>query len=229
MKRLSLVVLSLPLLLIAFSYGCKHQPAPVPIVIADSSICFERDVLPIFISNCTQSGCHNAASHEEGFQFTDYNSIVAKDFVAGNAEATELYEKITEKRSRKVMPPPPYSPLTQYEIAMIRTWINSGAENTTNCTTGSNCDTNVFTYSGAVAPIMQKYCLGCHAVNGNQSGIRLDNYNDLVQSAKNGAFLGAIKHDFGYKAMPQGGSMLPDCEIRQIEKWIAAGMQNIKR
>ena len=33
----------------------------------DTSLCFERDILPIFISNCAKSGCHDASSHQEGF------------------------------------------------------------------------------------------------------------------------------------------------------------------
>lgn len=222
-------------------YGCKHEPevAPQPVNNGnngggngnngnngtdDSTICFERDILPIFTSNCVQSGCHDAISRQDGYQFTDYNSIVSKDFVAGNADATELYEKITEDRQDKIMPPPPNNPLTAEQIALIRRWINEGAKNTTNCAT--KCDTNTYTYSGAVQPMLAKNCYGCHSSSAPSGGIVLDDYTDVKAIATAGDLLGAIRHEQGYSAMPQGANKLKDCEIRQVEKWAEAGMLN---
>lgn len=42
-----------------------------------------------------------------------------------------------------------------------------------------------------------------------------------------GSFLGSIKHNSSYSAMPKDGSMLPDCQIKLIEKWVADGAQII--
>lgn len=191
---------------------------------ADTGICFTRDILPIFVSNCAIPGCHDAVTRSEGFQFTDYNSIVAKEFVAGNADATELYEKITEDKADKIMPPPPNSPLTSAQIALIRRWINEGAKNTTNC--GSPCDTNKFTYAADIQPIFDKYCKGCHSGASAQKGILLDTYAGASATANGGRLLGAIRHETGFVAMPYGSNKLTDCDIRKIEKWVSAGAQN---
>lgn len=190
----------------------------------DTGICFQRDILPIFISNCAQSGCHDAISRQDGYQFTDYNSITAKNFVPGNANATELYEKITEDKADKIMPPPPASPLTTTQKDLIARWINEGAKNTTNC--GSSCDTNTFAFTADVKPIIDKYCVGCHTAIQAPQGIVLDSYSGIVNAVDNGGMLNAIRHEQGYSAMPQGGSKLSDCEIRTIEKWVEAGKQN---
>ena len=190
----------------------------------DTGICFTRDILPIFISNCAKAGCHDAVTKAEGFQFTDYNTITSKDFVAGNAAASELYQKMTEDKADKIMPPPPSTPLTAAQKELVRRWINEGAKNTSNC--GTQCDTNKFTFAADIKPITDKYCKGCHSGAAAPKGILLDSYTGVSASANGGRLLGAIKHTAGFTAMPQGGSKLTDCEIRQVEKWIAAGSQN---
>ncbi|HEY9176184.1 MAG TPA: c-type cytochrome domain-containing protein [Flavipsychrobacter sp.] len=190
----------------------------------DTGICFTRDILPIFVSNCAVPGCHDALTKSEGFQFTDYNSIVSKEFVPGNADATELYEKITEDKADKIMPPPPNSPLTSAQITLIRRWINEGAKNTTNC--GSPCDTTKFTYAAEIQPIFDKYCKGCHSGAAAQKGIMLDTYSGASAVVGTGRLLGAIRHEAGFVAMPYGSNKMSDCEITKIEKWVAAGAQN---
>ncbi|WP_276133527.1 c-type cytochrome domain-containing protein [Polluticoccus soli] len=222
--------------------GCKHENTPQPSgaptptpnpgpnpnpnpnpTSVDTVLCFQRDILPIFLSNCAMSGCHDAVSKQDGFQFTDYNSIVSKEFVSGNANETELFEKITEDNDDKRMPPPPRPGLTATQIALIKRWINEGAKNTT-CSSG--CDSTNFKYSSAIKPLTEQYCRGCHNSAAASGGIMLDSYDGVKTVALNGRMLGAIKHLTGYQAMPQGGSKLSDCQILQVEKWIAAGAQN---
>lgn len=190
----------------------------------DTGICFTRDILPIFISNCAMPGCHDAVTRSEGFQFTDYNSIVAKEFVPGNADASELYEKMIEDKADERMPPLPNSPLTSQQIALVRRWINEGAKNTTGC--GSLCDTTKFTYAADIQPIFDKYCKGCHSGAAAQKGIMLDTYTGTSAVVNSGRLLGTIRHEAGFVAMPYGGSKISDCEITKIEKWVAAGAQN---
>ena len=222
--------------------GCQHKPpTPVPQQPAqgsndttggnnnggntvDTGICFTRDILPIFISNCAKSACHDAVTKSDGYQFTDYNSIVSKDFVPGNADATELYEKITEDKPDKIMPPPPANALTAEQRDLIRRWINEGAKNTTNCSTP--CDTNKFAFAADIQPIMDKYCKGCHSGTSAPLGIVLDSYSGVVAAANSGRLIGVIKHEAGFAPMPQGGNKLSDCEVIKIEKWIGSGKQN---
>jgi len=190
----------------------------------DTGICFQRDILPIFVSNCAKSGCHDLASHQEGFVFDSWEHITSKEFVPGNANATELYEKITEDKPSKIMPPPPNAPLTQEQIRLIRNWINMGAPNTVNCFSG--CDSNEFSYSGAIKPILDNNCKGCHNNTLMSGGNSFETYTSTIAVVNSGRFLGAIKHQSGYSAMPKGGVKLSDCQIMKIEKWIASGTPN---
>lgn len=189
----------------------------------DTSLCFSRDILPIFIANCTQSGCHNATDRAEGYVFTSYETITSRSFVKGNATATKLYKSIVTKGSSR-MPQPPYPALTDAQIALIGRWINEGANNKTDC--GALCDSNSYTYSGAVKPMMEKYCKGCHNVSNASGGIALDTYDGTKNAVLNGKVLASIRQQSGASAMPQGGSKLSTCQITQVQKWANAGAPN---
>lgn len=198
---------------------------PNPSNPVDTGICFERDILPIFISNCAKSGCHDAASRSDGYQLTDYNSIVNNDdFEPGDAEGTKIYEAITEDDNDDRMPRAPNPRLSTSQILMIGRWINEGAKNGTNCS--SPCDSNNFKYSTDIRPLTEKYCQGCHNSTSLQGGYAFDSYAGLKKVVDNGRLLGAINHLGGYSPMPKGGVKLSACQIRQVEKWVADGAQN---
>lgn len=190
----------------------------------DTALCFERDILPIFISNCAKSGCHDAASRQDGYVFTSYATVTAKKFRAGDASETELYEKITEHDNDDVMPPPPNPRLTAQQIGLIGRWINEGAKNTQNC--APRCDSTRNAFAADVQPLISTYCLGCHSTAAPSAGIALDNYAGVRGAALSGKLLGAIMHSAGFKPMPQGGSKLSDCNIAQIRGWVQAGAPN---
>jgi cytochrome c553 len=88
------------------------------------------------------------------------------------------------------------------------------------------CGTIVFTYSGAVAPLLTTNCTRCHNATTTRGGINLSTYEGVKTVALSGRLLGAIKKETGYKPMPPGNNKLPDCQIRQIEKWVQAGAEN---
>lgn len=190
----------------------------------DTALCFERDILPIFISNCAKAGCHDAASRQEGYEFTSYQTITAKKFRPGRPYDTELYEKITEHDPGDIMPPPPNAPLTSKQITLIYDWIARGAPNTTGCRT--NCDTSAYTFSAAIQPLLNQYCRGCHNTTGMSGNVNLDNYNGVKAVAGNGKLISVLQHAPGYPAMPRGGNKLSDCQVRQVERWIQAGALN---
>lgn len=190
----------------------------------DSLVCFESEILPLFQSNCAKSGCHDAASHQEGYILDSYNHIIAKGIVPGNAKNSKIYRVITTSGDEDIMPPPPDQPLTKQQTDLIAQWINEGAQNTTNCSFG--CDTSLFTYSGAVQPILQLNCTGCHNNNTQNGGVNLSTYSGVQTVALNGKLAGSINWSQGYVAMPQGGQKLSDCNIQQITKWINAGAPN---
>lgn len=251
MKRPSFLLLLLTFAGFSFAVSCKHDsadPAPSPVNNGgdstggnpgtgtgtgsgggttnppDTGLCFERDILPIFVSNCAKSGCHDAASRQDGYVFTSYQTITSKKFRAGDPEHTELYEKITEDKPSKRMPPPQDLPLTQQQVGLIYRWITSGAPNSTGCAGG--CDSTRFTYSGVVQPLITQQCRGCHNSATSSGGVNLDNYAGVKAVAADGRLQGVINHSPGYPPMPQGGQKLSSCQIMQVEKWLASGASN---
>jgi hypothetical protein len=188
----------------------------------DSLICFEEQILPIFQTNCAKSGCHDAASHQEGYVLDSYNHIVSKGIVPDNSKSSKLYLVLTGGENR--MPPSPNSPLTNQQINLIAQWIDEGAQNTTICS--NSCDTSLFTYSNAVQPTLSLHCTGCHNNTTQGGGVNLSTYNGVQTVALNGKLAGSINWSTGFVPMPQGGQKLNDCNIQQITKWINAGAPN---
>jgi cytochrome c5 len=93
----------------------------------------------------------------------------------------------------------------------------------------SQCDTSVYTYTAAVKPILDSYCLSCHANNvapSSGGNVKLGTHADVKTVADNGKLLGSISHQNGFSAMPKGSSKLEDCKITIVRKWITAGALN---
>ena len=216
-------------------YACKHDilnpgsgngntgggnPPPTSACSPDTAY-FINDIMPIISSNCTMAGCHDNVTHAEGVNLTTYTNII-RYVVAGNAGGSKLY-KVLFKTGEERMPPPPKPALTDAQKALIQKWINQGARNN-NCL--GSCDTAVFTYSGAVKPIIDGKCAGCHNPSNLGGNIDLSTYNTVRTVAINGKFYGSVAQQPGYSPMPKNGIKLSDCEIRQIQKWIAAGSLN---
>jgi hypothetical protein len=186
---------------------------------------FQQQVLPIFISNCALSGCHNAASRQDGVQLTDYNSIMnTGDVKPFNPGDSEIWEKITENDPSDRMPPPPRNPLTQAQKDIIRKWIMQGAKN--NSCVASACDTTTVKFSTTILGIMNTKCVGCHSGTPPQGGINFTTHAGVKAKVDDGRLWGAINHLPGYSPMPKGGQKLSDCEIKQFKKWIDAGAPN---
>jgi hypothetical protein len=92
----------------------------------------------------------------------------------------------------------------------------------------SPCDDTTVTFSGTVTTILQP-CQSCHSnsnASSSGSGIKLQNYSDVMIQVDNGKLMGSVKHASGYKAMPQTGGSIPQCEIDQLQKWIDNGSPN---
>jgi hypothetical protein len=220
--------------------GCKHEPILIEPLITDNggnngnnynnipcdsdTVYFQNDILPLFISYCAKSGCHDAASHQEDVVLNNYSNIMSTGEIEPfNPNSGKIYEVITTSDPDNVMPPPPSNPLTPDQINLIYTWINQGALNN-GCS--GNCDTLNVTYSGTIVPLLQSNCIGCHNNTSAGGNINLTNYSGVLAVALNGKLFGTVNHDAGYSAMPKGGNKLPQCQIDEIRIWIAAGAPN---
>lgn len=187
-----------------------------------NEVCFQRDVLPIFQSSCALSGCH-AAPGQDGYVFSSYQTIMRKGVVAGDPFDSEIFEKITEDRLDKRMPPTPRNPLTPQQIELIRRWIAEGAKNTNCPPPTGGCDTLNMTYTRNIKPILQTYCLGCHSGPNPSAGQRLDNFSDVRAAGVSGRLYGVVSHSAGYPKMPYNGNKLDDCRIATIKAWVSQG------
>ncbi len=219
-------------------HGCMHEPAAEFVRIDfDTSgntsndhpcdpdtVYFQNDILPIFLSSCAKSGCHDKQTAEDDVVLTDYKNIIETGKVrAYRPDNSDLYEVITETDPDKVMPPPGNPSLTSEQKALIRKWIEQGA---LNLKCDQPCDTNNVTYSGSIKPLLVKRCLNCHTGATPRGDISLTNYEDVFLKVENGGLVGVIEHKAGYTAMPYGGQKLPDCEIDLIRIWIRDGAKN---
>lgn len=233
------------LILSFFAIGCKHDPvnpggpsnpdnngssgndttgtSGVPC--DPDSIYFATEILPLLQSNCALSGCHDAASAEEGVVLNSYENIIRTGEITGGTLNNDLWEAITDDDPDDRMPPPPNAPLTTDQIELIRSWITQGAKNTS-CDQNTDCDLTNVSWSNTIRDIITTACLGCHNTAVQNGNIDLSDYDKTKAIGQSGALLGSIKHESGYVAMPFNGSKLPACKIDQIETWIAEGFAN---
>jgi hypothetical protein len=95
-------------------------------------------------------------------------------------------------------------------------------------TTTTVCDTSAAVlFSATVKPIMDAKCAtsGCHDVSG-AGGYSLNTYAGVKACVNSGRFMGSMNQTAGFKAMPQGGNKLDQCDINKIQKWVNAGALN---
>lgn len=102
--------------------GCQHDPilgledpiTPGPDTVtvlgkpcSPDTAYFQSQVLPLLVSQCGSSGCHDAASHKDGIVLTSYTSVFSKGgmVVKGNANQSKLYKVLFENGEDR-MPPP---------------------------------------------------------------------------------------------------------------------------
>ena len=213
LKQFSLIAL-FAIIAVWGMQSCQHEQLGDP----NSAICFERDVLPIFNSKCAMSGCHDAGTAAEGFVLNNYNNITSKGLVKGKPNSSELYEEVADGD----MPPRGYPKLSATEMQILYDWIADGAKNGINCAV--KCDSASSGFAAVVQPMMDKYCVGCHAYPNASASVDLSSYLGVKNSINQG-LLKSIDHS-GYYPMPKGGNKLSDCEIAQVRKWIQRGAPN---
>lgn len=240
MSAKRLIVLFLVTIFCCVTFSCRHDTELAPVgggtggggtggggtgVLCDpTKIYFQQQVLPVLLSNCAMSGCHDDASHQGGVVLTSFEKVMSTAGIRpGHPGNSELYERITDTDPDKRMPRPPRSPLSPAQITVIRQWIEQGA---LNLSCQPSCDSNSFTYSGAIKAIITSKCQGCHSGTTASGGIDLSSYNGVKAKVTDGRLLGAINHQPGFSAMPKNGAKLSECEITQVRKWIEGGSPN---
>lgn len=233
-KHLFQLILSI-LTLTAIS-ACKHEPTTNSVlgtnlpnnppdtsnnVPCDSTIVyFNRDILPLLLSNCAYAGCHDQATAKEGIILNSYTKVMQTGgIVPFNAGNSKIYKKIIDSDPKDVMPPAPKQKLSPKQIETLAKWINQGASNSQCNYTG--CDTVNVRYSAQISTIINQNCIGCHSGGAPGGNIALTNYTEVKNVTQQGKLIGAIEHGLGYSAMPKGGQKLDECKITTFKKWQA--------
>jgi uncharacterized membrane protein len=182
-----------------------------------------QDVLPVIISSCAGSGCHDAATKAKSYQLTDYTNILKRGIVAGNANNSKVY---TEIQSGAMPPRSSGIVMTQAQKDLIAAWINKGAKNYICNANYGKCDSTAVSFATFVKPIIENRCQGCHGGTIPSGGINLTTYAQIKASAQTPKFLGSMKRLAGFSFMPKGGQSLSSCELNKMEAWIKRGAPN---
>ncbi len=185
-------------------------------------MCFKKNILPIFVSKCTTSGCHsgNKGKRNEGSNFANYEGIMTK-VKARHPLLSEVYTQCDG--SNPSMPPRGYTKLTKTELEYIKYWIHTGAKNSECGNDG--CDTLNTSFTNRIQPILTIWCVGCHNKSNTGGGFDLSDYQGVKNCIPR--LMGSLNQLNGYAAMPKGSSTpIGLCDLRAIQKWVDAGFPN---
>jgi len=218
---------ALLVILLIVVVSCHHKadlsiapPKPAPpgpeFKCSHDTIYFQNFVLPVILTGCAKSGCHDAATRKGGRVFDSYEAIY-KMVVPFDPQASKLYTILFSGSSQRM---PPDTPFNADQKSIIYWWIAQGAYN--NKCDSAGCDSTNVTYTGSISPIVQSWCLSCHSGSSPQHGLSLETYADVVACANSNRLMGSIRHESGYSAMPQGATLSP-CDIALFQKWINLG------
>lgn len=184
----------------------------------DPGICFQENVLPIFVSKCSMSGCHNSKDHEAGYDLSTYEGIM-KGVKANHPFQSEVYTTIRGNNPEM----PRGQKLSSLEVDYIKIWIKTGAQNTSNCL---SCDTIDYSYTTRIEPLFTNWCKGCHNASTAGGGFDFSSYSGVAAAVNGNKLMGSINHLNGFAAMPQNADKMNDCSIKAIQKWVDNGFPN---
>ena len=86
-----------------------------------------------------------------------------------------------------------------------------------------DCDTTNISWNSKVSAILQKNCVSCHGEKLSYFGVRHDSYAAEMIVVNDGRLRGVINHFDGYAKMPKDRGMLPECELKILNKWLDNG------
>lgn len=189
------------------------------------SVYFQNQVLPLLISNCTQSTCHNTTDRRKGVVLSSYNDLLntVGHVTHPNWDENKLMRVLTETDPDKRMP---YGkpPLTQEQINLIGAWIAQGARNNGCNENSGTCETAGTKYSTFVKTLIQARCQGCHSGTSPQGNVNLSTHAGVQTVALNGKLYSAVTRTANW--MPRGGAKLDACSLAKLKVWIDAGALN---
>ena len=228
-KLRTAVAITVTVLFSAF-IGCTKDKTPVPVPVTNGTPCdpnkvyFERDVKPLLGSNCAMSGCHDAATQQDGVDLSSFEGV-REQVKPGDPEDSDIIEMINESDPDERMPPPPRPALTNEQKMILWNWILQGADNAVCSSDSSGCNPSNVSFSGDVQPVISNNCIGCHSGSTVNGGVNLSSHGGVQAAAQSGKLYNAISQNGLATPMPPNGK-LPACDIARIKAWIDEGMKN---
>jgi hypothetical protein len=208
--------------------SCRHSadlsvapPKPAPpgpeFKCSHDTIFFQNTVFPLILTGCARTGCHDQATGQGDHVLDNYAGIysLVSPF---DPQSSKLYIVLYANSSETM---PPGTKFTNEQKSIIYWWIAQGGYN--NRCDSSGCDTSNVTYTNGIGQITQAWCVGCHGGSKPANNLRLETYDEVAACAKGDRLMGALRHQTGFKPMPNGGGTLPPCEIDMFQIWIDAG------
>lgn len=104
--------------------GVIRAETPLP-----ERIEFNRDIRPILTSHCTE--CHGGVTQAGDVSFIYAEKVLPPEgwvVEPGDPDASVLFERISATDPEDRMPPADHAPLSERQIALVRRWIEQGAE-----------------------------------------------------------------------------------------------------
>jgi hypothetical protein len=210
--------------------SCRHD-ALVPTDMPE--ICFEKEVLPIFRSNCSMKGCHDG---------TGESDLILNSYVPISHEVTpydplgsKIYRAVISRSGENKMPPD--YPLSLENRTIIRLWIEQGARLTV-------CPDTVALpplppsyvnpracFSRDVLPVLISTCgmAGCHDAITHEEGYTFVSYSSTLRGVKpqkplESKLYQVITTLSGEDRMPPlPYARMAQAKIDSIYKWISYG------
>lgn len=104
--------------------------ACAPSLHAQPGVDFRQDVEPLLAKRCMP--CHNGSLSQNGVRFDDRKAALAGGYsgpviLPGDPEGSKVIQRVTSA-DKKLRMPPAGPPLTPQEIAILRSWIQAGAQ-----------------------------------------------------------------------------------------------------
>ena len=157
---------------------------------------FNRDVRPVLAEACL--ACHgpNENTRQADLRL-DTDAFIGRVVVPGDAEASPLFQRLTQADRIGKMPPVSSGrSLTDEQIDLVRRWIDGGAawdrQLAAAAADAPALPARVVDFAREVRPILSQNCFTCHGPDeeGRQRGLRLDVAEGPF--AERGAFGGPV-------------------------------------
>lgn len=217
--------------------SCKHDAGKItpkeptlPLPDCDSTVIkFTTDVMPYVNSSCAVPGCHDNKGPAAGIDLSTYDAIV--NATVRGVKIVKPGDPLNSKFCRVLflldlipMPAPFNYQLSNKAKDNFVKWVQQGAKKNEPCVT--RIDTTQFTYRTTIAPLISKYCTGCHFGNYNSGNVLLTRYAEVKSVVDSNKLYQVISGADGFSKMPTGIVTMQPNEIVQIRKWIEDGAPN---